>query len=314
VKTQTTTLLKKALRGFFDDNAMRLAASLAFYTVWSIGPLFLIVVSIAGLFYGRESAQGYIVGGLGELVGPQGAHEIDAIIAHAWSSGHSLTANVVGIVTLVVAASGVTAELQSSLNQVWEVAPKSGSFLATLRARFLSLTMVLALGFLLLVSLVFNAAISAAGKHLHGRVPGGEVLEHVIHLAASFTLTTLVFCLIFKLIPDAIIRWRDVWLGGVVTSVLFTLAQLLIGLYVGKTTISTAYGAASSLMIVLVWIFFSSCILFLGAEFTREYAEMFGERIKPDKNAVQVPEGTTAAAATRASTRVTRTRPSREPR
>jgi len=274
-------LFKKTFARFIDDNALRLAASLAFWTIWSVGPLLLVVTSIAGLVWGREAAQGYVVEALRNLIGEDGAAELQETIAHAWRSGHSVLANVVGIITLLIATSGVIAELKSSLDEVWDVAPKPGSFWSTLKRRFLSLTMVLALSFLLLVSLLFNAAISAAGHQIHGLVPGGEALAHAIHVIVSFALTTALFCMIFKVVPDAKVRWRDVLPGGLVTSILFTLGQVLIGVYIGKTSISSAYGAASSLMIVLVWIFFSSCILFFGAEFTRIYADTYGESIEP---------------------------------
>ncbi len=280
-------LVKKSFASFVDDNAMRLAASLAFYTIWSIGPLLLIVTSVAGLVWGREAAQGYVVGALHGLIGDDGARELQETIVHAYRSGHSVLANAVGVVTLLIAASGVIAELKSSLDEVWDVTPKPGSFLSTLKRRFFSLTMVLAMSFLLLVSLLFNAALSAAGKQLHEHVPGGAALAHVIHVIVSFALTTALFCTIFKVVPDARIRWRDVLAGGLVTSALFTLGQVLIGVYVGNTSISSAYGAASSLMIILVWIFFSSCILFFGAEFTRVYADMYGEAIEPGPQALE---------------------------
>lgn len=260
-----------------DDNAMRLSAALAFYTVWSIGPLFLVVVSVVGLVYGRDAAEGHVVDSLRELVGDEGANSIQEAIVHANASGHTITANVVGIVLLLVAASGVVAELKSSLNLIWEIKPPKTTWLAALRERALSLTMLLGVGFLLLVSSLFNAGLSAIGKRLNGYIPGGEEIWHVAHASVSFGLATVVFTFIFKIIPDVAIRWRDVWLGGALTAALFTLGQVFMGLYVGKTNIGSVYGAASSLMIVLVWIFFSSCLLFLGAEFTRAYARMYGD-------------------------------------
>jgi membrane protein len=290
-------LLKSTLRNWMDDNAMRLAAALAFYTVWSIGPLFLVVVSVVGLAYGRAAAQGHVVDSLRQLVGDAGAHSIEDAIVHANGSGNTVLANVVGIVMLLISASGVVAELKASLDLVWDVTPRPGSFFITLKDRFFSLTMVLGTGFLLLVSLLFNAALSAIGTRLRGHVPGGEGLWHVVHFVVSFGLTSLLFCLIFKVVPDAKVRWKDVWIGGVVTAALFTLGQALIGIYVGKTNIGSAYGAASSVMIILVWVFFSSCILFLGAEFTRVYANMYGSQIEPTKNAIHVPRGMTPVAA-----------------
>jgi membrane protein len=290
-------LVKTTLNDWLDDDALRLGASLAFYTVWSIGPLLLVVISIAGLAFGRAAAQGEVVASLRSLVGDAGAQSIQEAIVHANDSGHTLLANIVGIVALLFAASGVFGELKSSLNIVWDVTPKPGSFWLTIKERFLSLTMVLGTGFLLLVSLILSAALSAIGSRLHDRIPGGEAVWHVVHVVFSVGITAVVFTLMFKVIPDAKIAWKDVWLGGFVTAVMFTAGQVLIGLYLGKTSVGSAYGAASSLMIVLLWIFFSSCILFLGAEFTQVYANMYGSKIGPTENAVGVPKGMTPAAA-----------------
>ncbi len=291
-------LVKTTFSNWMDDNAMRLGASLSFYTVWSIGPLFLVIVSVAGLVFGRDAAQGKVVDAMSGLMGPAGAKSIQDAIVSANDTGHSLMANIVGVVLLLVSSSGVFGELKSSLDTVWNVVPKPGSFLVTIKERFFSLTFVLGTGFLLLVSLLLNAALAAIGSQLQGMVPAGEALGHVIHFVVSLGVTTLLFALMFKIIPDAKVKWKDVWLGGLVTAVLFTVGQFGIGLYLGKTSIGSAYGAASSLMIVLVWIFFSSCILFLGAEFTKVYASMYGSRIEPTENAVAIPSGQTPAAAT----------------
>jgi membrane protein len=296
-------LVKKTFSDWMDDNAMRLGASLSFYTVWSIGPVFLIIVSVAGLVFGRDAAEGKVVDAMSGLMGPAGAKSIQDAIVSANDTGHSLMANVVGVIILLVSASGVFGELKSSLNTVWDVVPKPGSFLVTLKERFFSLTFVLGTGFLLLVSLLLDAALAAIGGQLQGMIPAGEVLGHVLHLVVSLGVTTLLFALMFKIIPDAKVHWKDVWLGGLVTAVLFTVGQFAIGLYIGKTSIGSAYGAASSLMIVLVWIFFSSCILFLGAEFTKVYASMYGSRIEPTDNAVAVPPGQTPAATDEAKAR-----------
>jgi membrane protein len=286
-------LVKATFNDWLDDDALRLGASLAFYTVWSIGPLFVVVISVASLAFGREAAQGHVVDTLGSLVGQAGAKSVEDAIVSASNTGHSIVANVVGIGALLVAASGVFAELKSSLNIVWGVTPRPGSFFLTIKQRFLSLTMVLGTGFLLLVSLLISAGVSAIGPHM----PGGEATWHVVHGVLSFAITTLLFTLMFKIIPDARVRWRDVWLGGAVTAVLFTVGQVGIGLYLGKSSVGSSYGAAGSLMIILLWIFFSSCILFLGAEFTQVYANMYGSKIEPASNALDVPRGMTPAAA-----------------
>jgi membrane protein len=289
-------LLKATFGDWMDDDALKLGASLAFYTVWSIGPLFVVVISVASLVFGREAAQGHVVDALRSLVGDSGAKSVQDAIVSANDTGHSVLANIVGVASLLVAASGVFAELKSSLNIVWGVTPKPGSFFLTLKQRFLSLTMVLGTGFLLLVSLLLSAALSAVGQRVSGAIPAGEGLWHIVHLVVSFGVTAVLFTLMFKIIPDAKVGWKDVWLGGSVTALLFTVGQLGIGLYLGKTSVGSAYGAASSLMIILLWIFFSSCILFLGAEFTQNYANMYGSRIKPAANALDVPRGKTPAA------------------
>ena len=248
---------------------------------------------MASLAFGREAAQGRVIDSLGSLVGHAGAKSVEDAIVSASNTGHSVVANIVGIGALLVAASGVFAELKSSLNIVWGVTPKPGSFFLTIKQRFLSLTMVLGTGFLLLVSLLISAGVSALGPHM----PGGEATWHVVHAVLSFGITALLFALMFKVIPDARVGWRDVWLGGAVTAVLFTVGQVAIGLYLGKSSVGSSYGAAGSLMIILLWIFFSSCILFLGAEFTQVYANMYGSKIEPASNALDVPRGMTPAAA-----------------
>jgi membrane protein len=280
-KKSLGSLIVATFRGWIDDDAMRMSAALAFYTVWSLGPLFLVVLSVVGLAYGREAAEGHVVDALTTVVGPGGAKTIEDVIVHASASGRSVVANVVGIVMLVVSVSGVVIELKSSLDRVWRVPPKPASFLVTVKERFISLTMILGMAFLLLVSLLFNAALSSLGKRFGDRIPAGEWFWHGVHFAVSFALAASLFALMFKFIPDAKARWKDVWVGGAVTSALFTIGQVLIGLYVGKTNIASAYGAASSLMVILVWIFFSSCILFLGAELTRVYAATYGAKIVP---------------------------------
>ena len=202
------SLLKETFAAWVADNAMRLAAALAFYTVWSIGPLLLVVISVAALVFGRDAAQGQVVDALRGLVGQSGAESIQEAIVHAHDSGNSVLANVVGIVSLLVAASGVFGELKSSLNVVWDVTPKPGTFLLTLKQRFLSLTMVLGTGFLLLVTLLLSAGVAAAGSHLTGAVPALEGVLHVVQFVVSLAVTTTMFTLMFKVIPDAKIAWR----------------------------------------------------------------------------------------------------------
>lgn len=296
-RRSVATLLRRTVSEWLDDDCERLAAALAFYTVWSVGPLFVIVVSVAGLAFGNEAAQTQLLSVVRDLVGPDAAQSVGETIGHARASGHTLLANVVGAILLLVSASGVFAELKSSLNVIWGVTPKPGSIWTTLRQRFWSVTVVLGTGFLLLVSLVVDAALAALGKQLEARVAAIVVLSHALHFLLSFAITSVLFTLMFKVIPDAKIAWRDASIGGAATAFLFDIGQQLIGLYLGRTSIGSAYGAASSLMIVVVWIYFSSCILFLGAQLTRVYADMYGTKIRPAEDAIRVPEGMTAAGA-----------------
>jgi membrane protein len=196
---------------------------------------------------------------------------------------------VLGAIVLLVGASGVFGELQDSLNTIWEVTPKPGRGIwGFLRDRFFSFTMVLGVGFLLLVSLVVSAGLAAAGKVLSGALPGGEALWSGINFVVSFGIITTLFAFIYKVVPDVTVRWSDVWVGAAVTALLFTLGKIGIGLYLGKSTVASAYGAAASVVVITVWVYYSAQILFLGAEFTQVYARTFGSRIEPSKNAIPI--------------------------
>jgi membrane protein len=281
-------LVKDTVSDWSDDNASRLAASLACYTMLSIAPLVVLCVAIAGMFFGREAAQGQIAGELGSVVGAQGAEAIQSIIANAKSPGSGVLASIGGIAVLLFGASGVFGELQSALNTVWEVQPKPGRGIwGVIKDRFFSFTMVLGVGFLLLVSLVISAGLAAVGKYMAHAAPLAPLWQ-LLNLIISLGVTALIFALIYKMIPDVEIAWRDVWMGAIVTTILFSLGRLLLGLYIGRSSVSSSYGAAGSLVALILWVYYSGQIVLFGAEFTQVYASRYGSRIRPSENAIAV--------------------------
>jgi len=283
-------LLKQAGSDWLDDRAPRLGAALAYYTIFSIAPLVVIVIAVTGLWFGREAAEQQIYGQLGQMVGEQGAKAISGLLEAANKPREGLIASAVAIVTLVVGASGVFVQLQDALNAIWEVKPRPGRGIRTfLRQRLLSLAMVFGIGFLLLVSLVLSAALAAAGKWLQGVLPGGESLWQVLNFIISFAVITVLFTLTFKYLPDVKIRWRDVWMGGVLTAFLFTVGKHALGMYLGRSSVSSAYGAAGSLVVLLLWVYYSAQIFFFGAEFTQAYATRFGKKPEPAPGAICAP-------------------------
>ncbi|HEY0160956.1 MAG TPA: YhjD/YihY/BrkB family envelope integrity protein [Thermoanaerobaculia bacterium] len=270
------TLFKETFKEFSEDKVPRLGAALAYYTIFSIGPLLLIAIAMAGIFLGQEAAQGRISAELGKLLGPKMAEALEQMIQAAAKPKSGTIATIVGVLTLMLGASGVFGQLKDALNTIWNVEPKpSAGIKGFIMERFLSMAMVLGIGFLLLITLVFDAAISAMGPVLE-RLIGGEAIAHLIQLALSFVVATVLFACIFRLLPDLKIAWHDVWFGAVFTSILFVLGKWGLGVYLGKAAVGSAYGAAGSLVILLVWVYWSAQILFLGAEFTQVYARTFG--------------------------------------
>jgi membrane protein len=279
--------VKETASDWSDDNASRLAAALAYYSLLSLAPMLVIAIAVAGFFYGPDAARGKIVGELGGVVGGEAAHGIQSVAASAHSKTGGVIGTVIGVVTLFVGASGVFGELQSSLNTIWEVKAKPGrGLLGQLKDRFLSFTMVLGVAFLLLVSLVLSTVLSALGAAFTGALPGGEGIWQVVTFLFTFSVITGLFALIFKYVPDAEIRWRDVWLGAAVTAVLFTVGKLLLGLYLGKAAPGSSYGAAGSLIALVVWVYYAAQILFMGAEFTQVQARRQGAGIRPSEDAM----------------------------
>jgi len=274
-------LFKETWTEFSDDKASRLGAGLAYYTIFSIAPLLLIAIAIAGIVFGREAAQGQILAQLRGVLGTGAADAVQELVKNAAKPKAGTMATIVGIVTLFFGASGVFTQLKDALNTIWNVEPKkAGGIMAMLRQQFLSVTMVMGVGFLLLVSLVLDTAIAAVGHYASGLLPGGEALWHALELLLSFGVVTVLFALMFRYLPDVKIEWRDVWLGAGFTSLLFVLGKFALGLYIAKAAPGSSFGAAGSLVVVLVWVYWSAQILFFGAEFTQVYARTHGSHSK----------------------------------
>ncbi|MCC7448121.1 MAG: YihY/virulence factor BrkB family protein [Anaerolineae bacterium] len=274
-------LAKQTFSEWNEDKAPQLAAALAYYTIFSIAPLLIIVIGIAGLVFGQEAVRGQIVGQIQGMVGQQGAELIQTMIQNASRPAAGVLATIIGFVTLLAGAAGVFSQMKATLNQIWDVPPKQGpggikGIIASIKQQFISFTMVLGVGFLLLVSLVLSAGLQAAGKFLGDRFGVSSGIWEIINFVVSFGVITLLFAAIYKVLPDLKIAWRDVWIGAAVTALLFTIGKWLIGLYLGHSSTASSYGAAGSLVILLLWIYYSAQILFLGAEFTQVYARKHG--------------------------------------
>jgi membrane protein len=273
-------VLNETINDWWEDNAPRLGAALAYYTLFSLAPLLIIVIALAGLIFGRDVAQGYIVTQIQGLVGPEGAGAIQAMIESARKPATGILASLFGLTMLLIGATGLFTELQSALNTIWEVPEKAkAGLLSLLKNRLLSFTMVLGMGFLLLVSLVVSAALAAAGSFLSSIIPSVVVVGELLNLVVSLVVITLMFAMIFKYLPDVTIAWNDVWIGAVATALLFTVGKSLLGLYLGTSSVASAYGAASSLVIILIWVYYSAQIFLLGAEFTQVYSTLRGSRL-----------------------------------
>jgi membrane protein len=284
-------LLQETASDWMSDNAPRLGAALAYYTVFSISPLMVIVVAIVGLWLGREAARTEIYTEITGLVGPESARAIESMMAHVHQTGTGTLATVIAIVTLLIGSTGVFTELQDALNTIWGVKPKPNrpGWLMLIRARVLSFAMILAIGFLLLVSLVLSAALAGLGRYVASFAPELHRLWAVANLVVSLGVITLLFALIFKVLPDVHIAWRDVWIGALITAFLFSTGKFLLSLYLGKTGLESAYGAAGSVVVILVWVYYSAQILFFGAEFTQVYASRFGRSLAPVPYAQTIP-------------------------
>lgn len=283
----------ETIREWQEDQAARLAAALAYYTTFSLAPLLVLVIAIAGLVGGRDAAQGLVMAQVQDLVGKEGREFVQSMIENAAATPTGVTASILGSVTLLLGSLGAFNELQNSLNRIWDVQPKpikrwNQRVMRFIFQRLLSFSMLLGIGFLMLVSLVISAALSALSDYL-GRIPlFSELVLQILNLIISLGLITLLFAMIFKFIPDVEIRWRNVWLGAAITAILFTIGKTLIGIYLGHAEVSSTFGAAGSLAVLMIWVYYSSQILFLGAEFTQVFTKRSGERPPPDENALRV--------------------------
>ena len=289
-------LARKSAEAWVDDYAPSMGAAISYYTVFSIAPLLIIVIAVAGFVWGRDAVQGQIIEQLSGLIGNDGAAGVQALIESANQPAKGLVATIISVGVLIVGATTVFAELQSAMDRVWDVPPsqKASGIWATLRARLLSLGFILGLGFLLAVSLVISAGVAAFGNWTSGLFPGWEVLMQVINTAFSLGVATVLFAMIFKLMPQASVAWRDVWVGAIVTAVLFEVGKTLIGLYIGKSSVTSSFAAAGSLVVLLIWVYYSAQIFLLGAEFTWVYAHE--HRTQNDASNVQTEPSATGKA------------------
>ncbi len=283
---QGWNLVKQSIDAWVDDYAPSMGAALAYYTMFSIAPLLLIVIAVAGFFFGAQAAQGEILGQLRGLLGDDGAHAIEGLLKSVSEPKKSIAATLIGIGLLVIGATTVFAELQSALDRIWRVpaAKKSSGIWSFVRSRYLSFGLILGIAFLLIVSLVMSAALAALGKWWGPIFDGWATLLQIVNFVVSFVLTTLMFAMIYKIMPRVKIRWHDVWIGAIVTAALFTIGKFLIGLYIGKSGVASGFGAAASLVVLLLWVYYSAQIFLIGAEFTWVYAHEHGSRQGMDKS------------------------------
>lgn len=271
-----------------DDDVPSLAAAIAYYTVFSLPPLLVVVVAVAGAVFGAEAVREALTGQVGSMIGAEAAGEIDGMIASAGDIGTGIGSKLAGLAALLFGASGAFGQLQKAMNRAWEVEAKaSGGILATVLKRLVSFGMVLTIAFLLLVSLAVSAVVAALGEAAASVTPGAlaEFGMHVANVAVSLAVVTALFAAMFKWLPDAETAWRDVWVGAFATALLFTIGKTAIGIYLGKADPGSAFGAAGSLALILIWIYYSSLILLVGAEFTQAWAEMKGRGIASDDGA-----------------------------
>lgn len=284
-------ILKQTFNGFIEDKGLKLSASLAYYTIFSLAPMLIILMAVAGVFYGREALQGKIFSEINQFIGNDAALQVQEMLQKLALSGKSTMAIITGVVTLIIGATGVFVEIQDSINQIWRVkaVPNKSSWLKFILDRVLSLSLVAGLGFLLIVSLLINSLVLLLSAKLSTYLPDFTlVFIDLINLVITFVVLVALFAIIYKVLPDAEIPWRDVIAGSVFTGFLFVLGKYLIGLYISVTEVASIYGAAGTIVIIAVWVYYSAAILFFGAEFTWAYAKVKREQIKPSDFAVSV--------------------------
>jgi membrane protein len=290
--------LKEVVSNWSLHRASAESAALAFYTLFSLAPVLVVAISLAGLFYGQDAVRGRIVGEFQGLMGRDAALLVQDVLRSAVRHGNGRVTALISTVALLLGATAIFSQLQDSLNIVWAVAPKPGaSFTVLLRKRLHSFALVVGVGFLAVVSLLLSAVLSAASSYFERYFALPSLLLEAINFVLAFVIVTLLFAMIYRVLPDVKIGWKDVWLGSLVTALLFIVGKTLIGIYLGRTNLASSYGAAGSLVVILLWAYYSSLIFFFGAEFTRIHSRQFRDgKAKPETGAVRVPEGATKAA------------------
>jgi membrane protein len=284
------TYFKQVFAEFLEDDILKYSASLAYYTIFSLAPMLIVIISFSSILYAKEAMQGHVYAQIKDLVGPDAAIQIQDIIKNIHITGQGFFASVISIIVLLVGATGIFGEVQDSLNKIWGLRVKTKkTWWKLILNRLLSFSLIVSIGFIMMVSLLLNALISAFGNYLgkyfsNFSVTFIQATDNVL----TFIATTFLFGLMFKLLPDAKIKWKDVFIGGLITSFFFTLGKLGIGYYLGHSNLATVYGAAGSVIIIMVWVYYSAVILYLGAEFTKVYAKLHGGKIYPNEYAVWI--------------------------
>ena len=286
------SILKASFTGFNDHKVTKLSGSLAYYTVFSMAPLLVVIISLCGIFLGREMAEGQVYAQLEGFLGRESAISLQQLIKNAYLDGKSTIALIIGIITLLIGATTVFGDIQDSINTIWGLKPKpKRGWVKLLQNRFLSFSVIISLGFVLLVSLAVTSVLDAFSNRLQARFAEVSVIVfYIVNQIVTLAVISLIFGVIFKVLPDAIIKWRDVVAGAIVTAVLFMIGKFAISIYIGKSNVGSTYGATGSLVVVLLWTYYSSIILYFGAEFTKAYAVAFGSEIYPSHYAVTTKE------------------------
>lgn len=288
--SKTWYLLKNTISEFNDDNAIKLSASLSYYTIFAIPPLMIIIITLCGFFFGKDAVTGELYGQINQLVGNDAAIQIQNAIKNVELSDSNVFAAVFGGIMLLIGASGVFAEIQSSINFIWGLKAKPNKGLKKfIQNRLMSFSMIVSVGFLLLVSLLVNSVMDLLSAKLKSYFQEGTIyIFYVLNMVLVFAIITLLFTIIFRTLPDGKIRWKDAFIGSSFTAVLFMIGKFAIGLYLGNSTVASVYGAAGSIVIILVWVYYSAIILYFGAEFTKVYAKAFGGSISPNEYSVEI--------------------------
>ncbi len=286
-------LFIQSFNDWLADRALRFSAALAYYSIFAMAPLVIIAIAVAGLAFGEEAARGQVYQQIEWLLGPKGATEIQTMIQASSDTKQSVLATVLGVITLLIGASGVFGQLKDALNSIWGVMLKPGGIMASLKEYLLNFSMVLGVGFLLIISLLLSAVLQAVNTFMADYLPIPGFVAPLTAMVSFFVLV-LLFALIYKVLPDVKIGWRDVWIGAAMTAILFTAGKYLISLYLGKSSVVSSFGAAGALILILVWVYYSTTIFLLGAEFTKVYASRYGSGIRPSRNACFVSNATRA--------------------